>query len=119
MKVSKHFTRSEFECRCGCGFATVDVMLIGLLESVREHFGRPVRINSGCRCPEYNDMINGTARSKHKEGMAADIVVDDIKPKDVQKFVLDLVGDEWAGVGCYQDFTHIDSRMTPARWGRV
>lgn len=113
-KVSKHFVRSEFQCRCGCGFDTVDIGLINLLEAVRNHFGKPVIITSACRCPEYNESVGGAHNSQHKLGRAADIVVADTKPDDVADF-LDIFGAQ--GIGRYSTFTHVDSRSERnARW---
>ncbi|AUR93183.1 peptidase M15 [Vibrio phage 1.184.A._10N.286.49.A5] len=116
MKISNHFTRKEFACKCGCGFATVDVKLVELLEVVRSHFGKPVIINSGCRCPNYNNKVGGASKSKHMEGIAADIVVKGVDPAEVHKFITGHVGEHWAGIGKYNTFTHIDSRPSPARW---
>jgi uncharacterized protein YcbK (DUF882 family) len=119
MKVSKHFSREEFACKCGCGFATVDVKLIELLEVVRTHFNKPVIINSGCRCPEHNKKVGGASKSKHMEGIAADIVVKDVDPAEVRRFITAHVGEYWAGIGKYKTFTHVDSRTNPGRWGSV
>jgi len=73
--VSQNFNRSEFACKCGCGFSTVDVDLIKVLEVVRRRFGKPITINSACRCEDHNKNIGGSYGSKHKQGIAADIVV--------------------------------------------
>ena len=83
--LSKDFSRSEFACGCGCGFATVDVKLLELLQVIRAHFKKPVAITSGCRCNEYNEKVGGSYGSKHKQGIAADIKVKDTKPEDVYK----------------------------------
>ncbi|BEB16509.1 hypothetical protein VEE45_23520 [Escherichia coli] len=46
--LSKHFSRKEFKCKCGkCDYDTIDAELLVILEDVREHFGKPVIINSG------------------------------------------------------------------------
>ena len=52
--LSEHFSRAEFECRCSCGYNTVDYGLIMVLEQARRHFNQPIKINSGCRCPTYH-----------------------------------------------------------------
>jgi uncharacterized protein YcbK (DUF882 family) len=112
--LSKHFNRSEFACRCGCGFDTVDSELIKILEEVRDYFATPVRITSGCRCHEYNEKIGGAYKSQHKLGRAADIVLT-VEPDVVADYlaVMDV-----GGVGRYSTFSHVDSRTTdrPARW---
>ncbi len=115
-KLNKYFTRDEFACNCGCGFATVDAELLQLVTVVREHFNAPVTINSGCRCEEYNAKIGGANNSKHKQGIAADIVVKGVSAADVYEFITHYVGEYWAGIGEYESFVHIDSRPTPARW---
>ena len=112
--ISKHFTRWEFECKCGCGYDTVDTQLIATLEAVREHFGRPVVITSGCRCEAYNERVGGSKKSQHKLGRAADIVIKNVDPQDVYEW-LDIHNTN-GGVGDYSTFTHLDSRGVRARW---
>lgn len=114
MKVSKHFNREEFKCPC-CDFSVVDVELLRLLERVREHFKKPVTINSACRCNEHNINVGGSIGSKHKLGIAADIVVKDIDPKDVYAF-LDRHLPNTLGLGNYDTFTHVDVREVKARF---
>ena len=77
--ISKNFSRSEFCCKC-CDFSTVDVKLIEVLEIVRSQFKKPVKITSACRCEEYNYVVGGADSSKHKLGIAADIIVKDVDP---------------------------------------
>ena len=113
--ISRHFRRSEFACGCGCGFATADIELVKLLELIREHFGMPVTINSACRCESHNEAIGGADGSKHKLGIAADIVVRGVEPKEVCAFVNKKCPVS-TGIGCYKTFTHIDVRERRARW---
>ena len=111
--ISKNFSRSEMSCRCGCGFNTVDVELIAILEDLREHFDRPVRINSACRCEKHNKHVGGAKTSQHLIGRAADITVDDVSPIGVYTYLSDNLS---GGVGRYASFTHVDSRVNKARW---
>jgi len=113
--LSKHFSRAEFACQCGCGFATADVKLVYLLESIRERFKKPVKITSASRCPEHNKASNGVKTSKHLQGIACDIQIKDVKPYDIYCFVDDYSPNHY-GVGLYDSFTHIDVRKTKARW---
>ena len=113
--LSKHFSREEFACKCGCGFATVDIDLLNTLEVVRNHFQSPVTINSACRCDEHNENIGGSYGSKHKKGIAADIVVKGIEPSKVYSF-LDGFAPNRFGLGKYDGFTHIDVRDMKSRW---
>lgn len=113
--LSKNFNREEFECSCGCGFNTVDYELVNVLEDVREKFGKPITINSGCRCDDYNRSIGGAYESKHKYGIAADIVVGDTDADVVYFYLEDKYKDKY-GVGRYNGRTHIDVRREKARW---
>lgn len=44
-----------------------------VLEPLRQHFGKPISINSGYRCPELNRAVGGARNSYHMKGRAADI----------------------------------------------
>lgn len=113
--ISINFSRKEFACKCGCGFDTVDVDLLAVVETVRYKFKQPVTINSASRCDEYNQSIGGADKSKHKRGIAADIVVKGVNPDEVYKY-LDEMYPHTYGIGKYNSFTHIDVRKDKARW---
>jgi uncharacterized protein YcbK (DUF882 family) len=116
--VSTHFLRKEFECRCGCGFDTVDAELIRVLEDLRRClFNNPIKINSGCRCKKHNAAIGGTPGSMHLVGKAADIVVVDVDPATVADCLEDKYPDKY-GIGRYATWTHIDVRPEPYRWAK-
>tara|TARA_R100000655_G_scaffold77245_1_gene116303 strand:- start:8772 stop:9227 length:456 start_codon:yes stop_codon:yes gene_type:complete len=44
-----------------------------VFEPLREHVGRPIKINSFFRCPELNKAIGGSSKSQHCNGQAIDI----------------------------------------------
>ena len=46
-----------------------------ILQPVREHFGRPITINSGYRSPELCIAIGSSEKSQHAKGEAADFEV--------------------------------------------
>ncbi len=112
--ISKHFSRKEFACPCGCGFSTVDVKLLEVLEILRVKYGA-VTINSACRCAVHNKNVGGSKGSKHKQGIAADVVVNGTSPDEIYMF-LDMFQPNKYGVGKYNSFTHIDVRDKKARW---
>tara|TARA_R110000744_G_scaffold262002_1_gene376569 strand:+ start:37 stop:381 length:345 start_codon:yes stop_codon:yes gene_type:complete len=113
--ISKNFNRSEFACKCRCGFSTVDVELLEVLELVRAAFNSPVSISSACRCESYNRHVGGGSESKHLQGIAADIVVKGVEPKVVYTLLNDMNQNKF-GIGSYKTFTHIDVRPNRARW---
>lgn len=126
--LSKNFSRNEFACKCGCGFDTVDVQLIDILEVVWQFADSHsndkifVKINSGCRCLQHNGHVGGGENSKHLIGRAADNCVAPSKkdqvvvtPEQVFYF-LDSKYPDTLGLGLYESFVHVDSRKNKARW---
>lgn len=114
-QVSKNFNRSEFACKCGCGFDSVDPELVYVAQDLRDHFNSPVTINSGCRCKKHNKKVGGSKGSKHLEGIAADIVVEGIPPIVVYSYLqAEYVGKY--GLGKYPYWVHIDVRANEASW---
>lgn len=113
--VSKHFSRREFMCHCGCGFATVDVELISVLEDLRVHFDSPILITSGCRCASHNRRVGGAPDSEHLRGTAADIKVDGVASHTVYDYLSTKYPGRY-GLGRYPTWTHVDVRLRAARW---
>ncbi len=114
--ISKHFSRSEFACKCGCGFDMIDLRVVALCEQIRSYFGKPVTINCGCRCKTHNAEVGGEIDSQHLFGKAADIVVAGVDAKAVADYAEKINPN--GGVGRYpkKHFTHIDVRGRRARW---
>ena len=46
-----------------------------ILDPLREAYGKPIKVNSGYRCPELNKLVGGSKTSQHVKGCAADISV--------------------------------------------
>jgi uncharacterized protein YcbK (DUF882 family) len=122
--MGPYFKREEFACKCGCGFDVVDVELWKVLQNVREYFGKPVSINSACRCHEHNEKVQkeanpkyvpNSSKSKHMEGIAADITVSGVSPDKVADYLEKIYRSQF-GIGRYNTFTHIDVRPGKARW---
>ena len=112
----RHFTQSEFACKCGCGFDDISPKLVDLLDELREYYDAPVTVTSGCRCEAHNKSIKGSAKkSQHLLGTAADIKVKGVKPARVARMAI-LIGAN--GVKQYNTFTHIDVRTGDA-WHRL
>lgn len=117
--LSEHFSKAEFACNC-CGrlhpSGTMPPQsLVNDLEALRAHFGKPVNINSGYRCPSHNAAVDGATSSRHMEGDAADVWIAGVDPDDVYAWADKRIGDG-GGVGSYNTFTHIDRRGYKARW---
>ncbi len=119
-KLSENFKVPEFACH-GTGCCTtvhIDEQLVTFLQMIRDHFGKPVTITSGYRCPDHNKSVNGATASRHAIGQAADIVVAGVAPAEVAKYA-ESIGIK--GIGLYETkkdgfFVHIDTRTTKSFW---
>ena len=115
--LSEHFSRKEFACKCGCGFDKPVPELVEKLEKFRELCGgKPVNINSGCRCAKHNasPAVKGAKNSQHVKGTAADVrKMPHLTIDEMAKFA-EQAG--FRGIGKYNTFIHVDVRPTPARW---
>lgn len=111
----KYFTPEEFQCKCGCKTNGIDHELVKILEKVREHFGRPVTVTSGVRCPTHNARVGGVSNSEHVYKRAADFVVSGVSPRTVANYLETLLPNT-GGIGVYSGWVHVDVRKAKARW---
>lgn len=90
-KDIKYFQEKEFTCKCGCGMNNIDLRLVKVLDNIREHFGKPVIVTSGCRCVTHNKAVGGVQGSRHVLGKASDIYVVGVSTKDLLAYTQSLV----------------------------
>ncbi len=60
-----------------------------VLQPVREHYQRGVKVNSGYRAPEVNQKAGGSRTSDHCKGQAADIEIPSIPNADLAIWIMD------------------------------
>ncbi len=113
--LSKNFSRWEFSCKCDCGADTVDSELLAVLQDARSHYGKPIKINSGARCPINNEAVGGAPESQHLKFKAADIHVMDVPAEEVYRHFDEKYPTKY-GIGKGHNFTHIDVRRRKTRW---
>lgn len=130
--LSRDFSRSEFECKCGCGFFKENPLLIATLQKIRDYANRkslnetdiPMFVNSGCRCAKHNASVGGVKRSRHLTGEAADVRIPGWESERLLNLIKRMVLEDRIYVGyAYKiDDTsvHIDVRIpqsaTVRRW---
>jgi len=51
----------------------VKALVENVLDPLREKYGKPIKVNSGYRCPKHNLAVGGATQSQHMKGEAADI----------------------------------------------
>jgi hypothetical protein len=121
---AEHFYVHEFACRCGCGFGRnpgdVSAALISMLEAVRLNLGRPLFIDSGCRCVPHNRAVGGVDGSVHTLGEAADVrAIGGAIKHGIQRLGYAFGA---TGVGTGENFVHLDVhdgtiKYRPSAWG--
>jgi hypothetical protein len=60
-----------------------------VLQPVRDHFGKGVKVNSAFRGVELNRAANGSPTSDHCKGMAADIEIPGVPNADLAQWIMD------------------------------
>ena len=58
-----------------------------VLQPVRDHFGKGVKVNSGFRHPEVNAKVGGSKTSDHCKGQAADIEIPGVPNGDLAQWI--------------------------------
>lgn len=87
----KHFKKNEFTCKCGCGMNNISIELVKVLEEIRNRFGQPCTITSGCRCATHNKRVGGVQGSRHVIGKAADIYIKGVSANTLLAYTKSLV----------------------------
>lgn len=113
--ISKNFRVREFACKDGSDPVFIDDDLVGVLQQIRDHFGKAVIITSAFRTANHNKKVGGATYSQHCYGKAADIKVSGVAPSKVAEYVETLMPNT-GGIGRYSTFTHVDVRSTKSRW---
>jgi zinc D-Ala-D-Ala carboxypeptidase len=99
MKLTNNFTKeeltkSETALRRGLdNTPTVEVvenlqtLAEKVLQPIRDHFARGVKVNSGYRAPEVNAAVGGSKTSDHCKGMAADIEIPGLPNAELAEWI--------------------------------
>jgi hypothetical protein len=89
-------TKSETALRMGLDNtpddeATENLRLLceKVLQPVRDHFGKGVKVNSAYRSPESNAAVGGSKTSDHCKGMAADIEIPGVANAELAQWIMD------------------------------
>ena len=114
------FDREEFRCQCGgkyCnGFPNEPhEATVRFADAIRRRVGKPIRVNSGLRCPTWNSIQGGVANSNHMTGGAMDLGCPaGVTPAEMKQAAEDVMGNT-GGIGIYDWGIHIDDGVY-SRW---
>lgn len=103
MNLSTNFTlseltKSETALRKGLNneptqdvIASLQTLVINVLQPIRDHYGVSVKVNSGYRSPEVNASVGGSKTSDHCKGMAADIEIAGVANAELATYIRDTL----------------------------
>lgn len=80
-RLAPHFKITDFKCQCGGNYCTgmpdyLNENLLKLIETTRNHFGKPMIITCGERCKKQNAAQSGSVSfSYHETGDAVDFAM--------------------------------------------
>jgi len=101
MNLTKNFTlhemtKSETALRFGMSnepgeteIGNLKLLCETVLQPVRDHFNRGVKVNSGFRHPLVNAKVGGSATSDHCQGRAADIEIPGVANAVLAQYIAD------------------------------
>ena len=101
MNLTKNFTlheltKSETALRLGLSnepgeaeIQNLTTLCEKVLQPVRDHFARGVKVNSGFRHPDVNKAVGGSTTSDHCKGFAADIEIPGIANAELAQWIAD------------------------------
>jgi hypothetical protein len=113
MKLSENFTldeltKSQTAARRGINnsphhaqVAELERLCTAILQPLRDHYDRPVRVTSGYRCAELCIAIGSKHTSQHAKGQAADFEVPGVSNMEVATWISDNLEFDQLILECY------------------
>ena len=127
--ISKDFSYSEFELSEKAeelGIVNViptarvrdsiDALVFNVLQPLRTAWGAELVINSGYRCPELNEAVDGELTSQHLKGEAADVRC--FNPIKLARLAVKL-GLPFDQMGLYNTFVHFSHKLGGPQRGEI
>lgn len=127
--ISKNFSYSEFERSEKAeelGIVNViptarvrdsiDALVFNVLQPLRTAWGAELVINSGYRCPELNEAVDGELTSQHLKGEAADVRC--FNPIKLARLAVKL-GLPFDQMGLYNTFVHFSHKLGGPQRGEI
>lgn len=99
MNLSPNFTlaemtKSETALRHGMEntpnqeqISNLQALAVNVLQPIRDHYKRGVKVNSGFRHPDVNAKVGGSRTSDHCRGMAADIEIPGVANAELASWI--------------------------------
>lgn len=69
--------------------SNLKTLCVNVLQPLRDHYKRGIKVNSGYRSPDVNASVGGSRTSDHTRGMAADIEIPGVPNYELAKTIAD------------------------------
>jgi hypothetical protein len=119
-KLSEHFSKEDFACRCGqCPKdMRMSLTLIGILEDVRTKFQERLDIVTGFLCDSAEPQESGPKKNYHASGKAIDFTLTNKERLiDVFRYLESFPELSGLGLDPQNKYIHIDLReKEPVKW---
>jgi zinc D-Ala-D-Ala carboxypeptidase len=69
--------------------AALKLLCEKVLQPVRDHYGKGVKVNSGFRHPDVNQKVGGSRNSDHCRGQASDIEIPGVANAELAEWIRD------------------------------
>lgn len=79
-----------------------------LMAAVRQHYGKPLIVDSGYRSPKYNTGVNGAKNSAHMRCNAVDFQIAGVSKQALASYLRTIPGVGGVGLYCNSDPVHMD-----------
>jgi uncharacterized protein YcbK (DUF882 family) len=114
--ITKDFSYWEVRCRCQTcqwkdGYG-IDLDLMKKVQIIRDVYGKPMSISSGCRCPSHNKKVRGKSHSYHlpKMGCKAIDIGISVSNREGRVIVIEEALKLGLSIGINNRFLHLDNR---------
>ena len=67
--------------------SNLQALAVHVLQPVRDHYDKGVKVNSGYRSPDVNAKVGGSKTSDHCKGMAADIEIPGVPNAELAEWI--------------------------------
>ena len=107
-QVSRNFRYSEFgDSLSDSDRIKIRWLVFGVLQRVRDYFGKPVKITSWKRDKDKNAAVGGSSTSQHPNGEAVDFIVEGISARAVYDYIDMVIKWPYGQLFYYPDKGHV------------
>ena len=118
--ITANFSVHEMACKCGCGNHEMDSEFMRMLQTLRDEMQGPLKVTSGFRCVNHNQMVSTTGiNGPHTQARAADILISGERAMRLFEKARHI---GFSGIGLSQRgdhasrFVHLDTKPRRALW---